>query len=165
MDYGLMSTVRRRFPWTLISVWFEIYLCGDPPLNSPSALRAAVDGILRSGGLKSHQDFWRRLRVTLWGLTADPWTACGVDASVSSICVIRTNIIKCLAWIHLSIWCKRWKHDTFILPTPLAWQNPKFDLTSSGFTCLLWTDGVKSLLSDILVNTWQSEISLIWRAD
>ncbi len=42
------------------------------PPASPDAHRAAVDGIFKSGGLKSHQDFRGRLRVTLWGLTADP---------------------------------------------------------------------------------------------
>lgn len=29
MDYGLMSTVSQRFPWTLIPVWFKISSCGD----------------------------------------------------------------------------------------------------------------------------------------
>lgn len=89
-----------------------------------SQFRAAVDGILRSGeDLNLIKTCGGRLRVTLWGLTADPWTACGADASISAICVIRANTIKRLTGVHLSIWCKRRKHDTFSLITPFAWQN------------------------------------------
>lgn len=104
---------RQRFPWTLILVWFEIYLCevsffSSTFANSP---RAAVE----EWGLKSHQDFWERLRLTLRGLTDDPWTACGADASEAAICVIRTNKIKCLASIHLSIWRHRQRHTLLTL--------------------------------------------------
>lgn len=113
MDYAQMYKVRRKVSmdfnpcliWNLFMWRHYLFF----PQLLPNARRASVDGILRSGGLKSHQDFWGRLRITLWGLTADPWTACGVDASVAAIRVIRTDTIKSLAWVHLGTWCKKMK--------------------------------------------------------
>lgn len=81
--------VRKRFPWTLIPVWFEIYLSS----NSPGAPRSCCWWYFKSEGLKSHQDFWGRLTLALSGLTVDPRTACSKDASASAFCVIRTNLI------------------------------------------------------------------------
>lgn len=85
---------------------FEIDLSFFLPSTSPQHPQSCCWWYFKSEGPKSHQDFWGRLTVTVWGMTADPWTACNAGASVSAFCVIRTNIIKCLAWIHRSIWRK-----------------------------------------------------------
>lgn len=90
---GLCPNVRQRFPWTLIPVWFQIYLSLFPPPSTPThALRTAVEGIFKSEEITSHQDYWGRLTLTLWGV--DSWSLNSLHSEcqpVNALCVIRTN--------------------------------------------------------------------------
>lgn len=97
--HGLRPDVRQRFPWTLIPVWFEIYLSlFFPALNFSHRSRSCGWWcgffFLRAKDLNLIKISGGRLTVTLWEMTADPWTARSAGASVSAICVIWANIIS-----------------------------------------------------------------------
>lgn len=133
-----------------------IYSCGLFPSfpSSSNSLWAAVDGNLKSEALNLIEPSGGGLRVTLWGLTADPWTAC----SASAICVIRTNTIRSLASFHRSIWSKRWKHNTF---TQLSiTDHPGLKSPDQ-----LYDEHVLLFVSDLLGVSWILDLSfnhLMW---